>query len=391
VLTRTSDADRKMSGNGKERTRILVVIPTLEIGGAERQITLFLQRCNRAQYEPALACCSIKGELAGEVPSDVPVHDLRKRSRWDFPRLVLRLRKVILDFKPDIIMGSLEYGVLLAWCASRLGKSKGKVVARKEVMPSQSRLGEPIRSPKLWIDRFVRRRVEMIIAPSNGILDEIRKDLGSGRIPLVRIVNAVDLGRFRSVRTGSRPESDGKIVIVALGRMVFLKGFDLLLRAVASLRRTDIRLLLVGDGPERAALERLSAELGLQNVVRFVGAQAEPFGILEGADLGVVPSRFESFGNAIIEMFAAGIPVVAFDVDYGPREIIRNLENGLLVREVDSEGLAQGLKALLEDGGMRKRMAENAASDARRLYDIGTVMRRYYECFESLLAGAIAP
>ncbi len=369
-----------------------MVIPTMEIGGAERQVSLLLQRLDRRRYEPALACCNYEGELIGEVPADVTVFDLAKRSRWDFPLLVRRLRDVLVHFDPEIVLATLEYGILLVWLARRLGKSSVPIIARKDMIPSRSRIGERMRWPKLWLDRWARNNVQMIIAPSEGILDELRNTITSSGIRLVRIVNAVDLSRVvestaerKSLQGGRNP------VIVAMGRMVAWKGFDLLVQAVGMLGDKHVELRLLGDGPERLELERMSEDLGIGHSVRFLGFQPNPFPWLEGAVLGVLPSRFEPFGNVIVEMFAAGLPVVAFDVDYGPREVIRDHENGILVKRIDASGLAAAIEAGLSNPDMRARLAECARADARETYDIARVIGRYHECFEDVITQKNSP
>jgi glycosyltransferase involved in cell wall biosynthesis len=376
----------------EERIRLLIVIPTLEIGGAERQITLLLKRLDRSRYDLALACCRFRGHLAADVPEDVSVYDLGKKTRWDFPLLIVRLGRVLSSFQPQIVLASLEYGVLLAWLANEFAGKRAQIVARKEVMPSQSRLGERMRTPKLWLDRYVRRRVRMIIAPSAGILDELRPSLSNDGIPLVQIVNAVDLDRLsRGANRNGIPRTSGRKVIVGMGRMVPWKGFEVLLRAIALLPKDQFELRLIGDGPERGRLESMAEALDLGAVVHFLGYRADPFPFLEGADLGVLPSEFEPFGNVIIEMFAAGLPVVAFDVDYGPREIIRDGENGLLVRNMNPESLAGAIETILANRELNAEMAARARKDAEELYSIGRVIARYEECFNYLAGKKATP
>ncbi|HEU5179810.1 MAG TPA: glycosyltransferase, partial [Candidatus Polarisedimenticolia bacterium] len=143
-------------------TRLLVVIPTLEIGGAERQMTLLLQALDPARYALGLACCRLAGPLLSEVPDHVRRFDLRKRSRWDFPFLVLRLRRILEEFEPEFAIASMEYAAALAWLSNRFRPRRTRILGRKEVMPSQARLGEPFRRTKRVLDRMVDRRLDLI-------------------------------------------------------------------------------------------------------------------------------------------------------------------------------------------------------------------------------------
>jgi glycosyltransferase involved in cell wall biosynthesis len=362
-------------------TRILIVIPNLEIGGAERQMTLLLSGLDRGRYAPALVCCSLRGPLLAEVPEHVQVYDLGKRSRWDFPFLVLRLRRILEAFRPEFIIASMEYAALLTWISNRLCSQRAHIIARKEVMPSQARLGESFRRPKRFLDQLVDRRVDMIVAPSRGILQELKECLGVP-VPMAMIPNVVDTRRV--VPKSERMEADSPCTMVAMGRFVSWKRFDLLVRAIAQLPAGAFRLDLIGDGPERESLEQLAAQLGMTETVRFHGYHADPFPLLKNASFGVLPSQFEPFGNVIIEMFAAGLPVVAFDVDYGPREIIRHGENGLLVPQRDAAQLAAALRTLIHDPVLRKRLGENARRDAEARYALPAAIGRYEECFAAL-------
>ncbi len=368
-------------------TRLLVVIPTLEIGGAERQMTLLLQALDPTRYALGLACCRLTGPLLDEVPDHVRRFDLKKRSRWDFPFLVLRLRRILEEFEPEFAIASMEYAAALAWLSNRFRPRRARILGRKEVMPSQARLGEPFRRTKRVLDRMVDRRLDLIIAPSRGILDETAADLGPASIPLVWIPNVVDLRRALAAERAAPAATPP--VLVAMGRFVSWKRFDLAIEAVARLPRGSVRLELIGDGPERGSLERLALERGIADWVRFHGFQADPFPLLKSASIGILPSEFEPFGNVIIEMFSAGLPVIAFDVDYGPREIIRDGSNGILVRGPDPEALAKAMAALLGDSEARAGMGEQARKDAETGYAVQRAVSRYEACFARLKDGAL--
>ena len=368
-------------------TRLLVIIPTLEIGGAERQMTLLLQALDPSRYELGLACCRLAGPLLDEVPDHVRRFDLRKRSRWDFPFLVLRLRRILEEFEPEFAIASMEYAAALAWLSNRFRARRARILGRKEVMPSQARLGEPFRRTKRVLDRMVDRRLDLIIAPSRGILDETAVDLGAASIPLVWIPNVVDLRRAAAV--DKTPRGAAPPVLAAMGRFVSWKRFDLAIEAVARLPRGSVRLEMIGDGPERGSLERLARERDVADWVRFHGFRADPFPLLQSASIGILPSEFEPFGNVIIEMFSAGLPVIAFDVDYGPREIIRDGSNGILVRGLDPAALAGAIATLLEDPRARAGMGEQARRDAENGYTVQRAVSTYEACFARLKKGAL--
>ena len=150
--------------------------------------------------------------------------------------------------------------------------------------------------------------------------------------------------------------------LLAVGRLSRVKGFDLLLRAfeVSGLNGTGVRLTILGEGPERASLESLAGELGIAEAVSLPGIVQDPERWMAQCALFVLPSRYEGFPNALLEAMAMGCAVVAADCPSGPRELVLDGENGLLVPPENVEALAAALKALMGDAGLRQRLGERA-------------------------------
>lgn len=142
------------------------------------------------------------------------------------------------------------------------------------------------------------------------------------------------------------PREPGPFRFVCVGRLSRQKGQDILLRAVRvalDAGLTDATVVLVGDGSERQALEALATELGVTDVVRFAGYTTDPGALLKTADCFVLASRWEGFGNALVEALQYGLPLLAADCHFGPADIVTDDRIGRLVPEEDPAGLGRGL------------------------------------------------
>lgn len=157
--------------------------------------------------------------------------------------------------------------------------------------------------------------------------------------------------------------------LVAVGRLDKQKGFDVLLHAMAQITTAlpNAMLTIHGEGPERAALEALRTQLNLQDHVALPGSSQTPGGWLSDADLLVMPSRFEGFPNVLAEATVSGLPAISTDCDFGPREMIVDGVNGLLVPVDDASALAEAVISLMLDRDLRSHMADNAAINRDRL------------------------
>jgi GalNAc-alpha-(1->4)-GalNAc-alpha-(1->3)-diNAcBac-PP-undecaprenol alpha-1,4-N-acetyl-D-galactosaminyltransferase len=183
---------------------------------------------------------------------------------------------------------------------------------------------------------------------------EVRK---RGRV----IPNAVLPPRYDTLAEAGMPQKAERILL-AMGRLAYEKGFDLLLHAFAGIapKHTLWTLNIWGQGRLRSTLVALADELGLSKRVRFPGFTRQPYDVMRQSDLFVLPSRLEGFPNVLLEAMACGLPVVSFDCPTGPSYIIRDGTDGVLLPPCDVPALKENLDRLMGDEAERNRLAGRA-------------------------------
>jgi glycosyltransferase involved in cell wall biosynthesis len=172
-------------------------------------------------------------------------------------------------------------------------------------------------------------------------------------------------------------------LILALGRLHPIKGFDVLLHALAKL--PGAYLWLLGEGEERTVLESLTAELGLGDRVRFLGWRDRPAAYYAAADVIACPSRREALGNVVIEAWAHSRPVVAAQAP-GPAALIEPGVNGLLVAIEDGDELAAAIRSLIESEALREDLAAAGHESYLGSFTEAAVVEAYGNFFRRLVA-----
>jgi glycosyltransferase involved in cell wall biosynthesis len=355
-------------------TRVLFTIPSLEGGGAERVLTTLLIHLDRSRFEPHLALVTRTGTHLARVPPDVPVHDLGGRG----PLAFWRLARLIRRLRPDTVFSSLTFYSTLVLLLRPFCPPGIRFVARENSLPT---VHVP-RMPYGWLRRRLyapaHRKADRVVCQTREMADDaVRAGVPPDRV--VVLPNPLDTAAVRARGEGPSPYPQGTEAVAAAGRLVPAKGFDLLLTAFARViaERPDATLHLLGDGPERAALEERARSLGIARRVVFHGFMEDPYPHLRHARMFVLPSRYEGFPNVVLETLALGTPVVAFDCPGGSAVV--DGVNGRVVPAGDTDALAAGIvAALAEPPPDRKRVAESVGG-----HDVGRVIR----AFEAVLAG----
>ncbi|MCB7128091.1 MAG: glycosyltransferase family 4 protein [Candidatus Brocadiales bacterium] len=283
------------------------------------------------------------------------------------------LRTAIRKSKPDAVITIGERSNVITLLATR--GLKVPVVVSTQTDPASYSIGRVWEQLRLWTYPWA----DQVIAHTERTLASYPHKVQSCASVIPNPVKVPPTGNA-SVNTRLKKPS-----LIAMGRFVHQKGFDLLLRAFAQLkdRYPDWTLTILGEGPLRMELESLRDELGLADRVLLPGIQKNPHEILKQADLFVFTSRFEGFGNALCEAMACGLPVISTDCRSGPREIIRDGVDGLLVPPEDVDSLAAAMGRLMSDEAERKRLASRAVEVTER-FGLEKVMRMWEEVLNNV-------
>ncbi|ADB73192.1 glycosyltransferase [Geodermatophilus obscurus] len=355
------------------RVRLLVYCGAVEWGGAETVLGHLLAGLPD-HYDVRLLGVedTVLDRLAARRPG-TPSTVLPRVGGWQDLRAVLAHRRALAGAGADLVHINLPVPYADAYtvlAASTLWHTP--VVAVEHL---------PMPSPGPRIDRVVRfaaRRLSAVVAVSEGSARELERLVGLPPGAARVVCNGVpEPGSSDAV-----PLPSGRFVVGAVGRLDRQKAFDVLVRAVAGL--PDVHLVLVGDGPERAALEALVDELDLQQRVTMTGWSTEAPALMRSLDVLAVPSRWEGLPLVVLEAMLAGIPVVATPVG-GVPDTVRHEQTGLLVPVDDTAGLTAALDRLARDPALRRRLAAAAADAARRRFTVDAMVGSYVALHDELL------
>jgi len=256
--------------------------------------------------------------------------------------------------QPDCLVTTMSHANAIGLVAARLSRTRVPVVVRFANVPAGRPGGrEAVRHVRWRLTRRLRLGAASMVTPSVALAQTVRETFGPGHDPVV-IPNPV-IGDDFAVRAAApvahRWFEDGSRVVLAVGRLHAQKGFDLLLEAFAQINRAapDTRLLILGEGHERARLEAERGRLGLDEVAELPGFVPDPVPYMARSEVFVLSSRNEGLPSALIEALAAGTRVVAADCAHGPAEILEGGRYGCLVRPGDVGALACAVLAALDE------------------------------------------
>lgn len=364
--------------------RILHIIPTLDQGGAEKQLVLLATRLPRDKFDVHVCVLTRSGPLSARLAqAQIPLHAVGKRWKFD-PAAFWRLQQLICQLQPRLVH---------TWLFA--ANAYGRAAALRAGVPHIVAGERCVDRWKVWhelaIDRRLARRTDKIVTNSSGVVD-FYSGHGIAADKFEVIPNGIEpLAGLDSQPRAQVLQELGLPVksrlIGAVGRLWPQKGYKDLIWAAELLKvvRDDTHLLIIGDGPQYSQLLRWRDSLQIADRVHFLGHRSDVLALLPHLSCFWLGSAYEGQSNAIMEAMNAGVPVIATDIP-GNRDLVVPDETGFLFPVGDRATLARLTHRLLDDPALAQRFSQAAQRRMREHFTVDQMVRRHAALYERLLA-----
>jgi len=380
-----------VDGTPAPRLHVLHVLLSLEPGGLENGVVNVVNGLDPRRFRSSVVCLKSAGEFARRITDPaVRIHEMGWRGGADV-KLPLRLARLFRATRPHVVHTRNAESFFYGFAGAKLAR-----VPRLVHSEHGRRFDD--RAVRFTVQRLMTRWTDAVFTVSEQLKHDLVRHVGMPPGVVQVLHNGVDFDRFD--HAAERPREDAlrlrdalripadAMVVGSVGRLVPVKNYALLVRAVAA-GPADVQLVLAGDGPERGALEALARALDIAPRVHLIGHRDDIDRVLPAFDMFVLPSLSEGMSNTLLEAMACGVPVVASDVG-GNREIVRQGVDGFLFASGDEAALAGHLARLQADPGLRERVGRVAREHVCTNFDLRAMVARYERLYERVHGAAAA-
>lgn len=356
--------------------KLLALLPSLQGGGSEQVMLTLLRHLDRRRFTATLAVVDGRSaDLESELPADLECQVLGcARVRHAVPALW----RLVRQRQPEVVLSTLGHlNMMLALMKPLLPRGT-RLVGRESSIVSEAVRRERHTVAWRWAYRAFYRSLDLVICQSHAMQDDLCRNFGMPPARTVVIPNPLDLQRIARLANQSIPASPGRGTrVLAVGRLSPVKGFDVLIRAIAACPELPLTLDILGQGSEDAALRELISQLGLGARVRLHGFQPNPYAWMRQADLLVLSSSYEGLPNVVLEALACGTPVLTTPVP-SALEIVNAIPQAVVADGFSADSLARALRSW--HASARERVPAGTVDR----YAVQAIARRY----EDVLAHA---
>lgn len=370
--------------------RIALVITELDWGGAERYLVDLAVNLDRARFEPTVYSLAPRPEdgAASCVPpleaAEIDVHCLGANGARDFFKTVRRLTALFREHRPDVVQTNLFHANIIGRLAAHRAGIRN-VICGNHIADRDAR----------WrhrVDRWTGRYAAKHVCVSESVARFTEKYVGHPREKLIVIPNVDDPSKYPpqcQVEPVDRAEfgfPPTRHLMTFVGRLHRQKGLDRLLSHMSDWSETlpDWDVLLVGEGPEREALQRIVAEHRLEHRVHFAGWRPDVREILAATDLMILPSRWEGMPSVVLHAMCSSLPVLSTEVE-GVQELLGAAGDEQIVPSGDAEAWTEQLVRLASNEALRHQLGQANRERAVEHFSIDVAVRMYQDAWESLL------
>jgi glycosyltransferase involved in cell wall biosynthesis len=361
-------------GDRTKKQRIALFAASLRVGGVERLVVNMSAEFARRGYPVDIVLASAGGPLLGHVHPDVRVIDLKSQRVFaSLPRLARYLRSE----KPSALLTLQTHCNLVGILARMIVAQRPRLVLSEHNTLATRMNSLTKESLLLHLARYLYPRAQKVVAVSRGLADELKARMGLDAEKVIAIHNPIVSEELIAMSDAPLDHpwfaAGQPPVVLSVGRLVPQKDHAALLRAFARLRdHRAARLLILGDGTERARLQSLAVRLGVSSDVAMPGFDTNPYRYMRQCAVFVLSSAWEGLGNVLVEAMACGAPVVSTNCTSGPAEILENGKYGHLVPVGDDAALAaaigETLARPLPPETLRRRAADFSVAKAADAY-----------------------
>jgi len=372
------------------KIKILHIQETIGSGGVERRRLSLAKHLDKNIFDQKFVCTFAKGNIPDEIRMEgfevIPIGELKSPFQWSQHK---KIQKIIDEYKPDIIHGAVFEGVTMAAINGWL--KKVPVIIIEETSDPQNRS---------WKGNLLMKIFSALSDKVIGVSEDVTENYLKGQLKIsdkkaITINNGVALPReVRSEEIAEAKKSwginDNDFVIGSTGRMLqdSHKRFSDLIKAFAkfSHEKKNVKLLLVGDGPEKSSYEKLITELGISDKVILAGYQYDITLFYKMMDVFSLVSAREAFGLVLAEAMLNQLPIIATKVG-GMKYIVDNNETGFLVNPFLTDEIAEKFETLYQNPEMKKQMGEKGFEKAMNNYTEHIYVQRISNLYQSLIKG----
>ncbi|MGL4551908.1 MAG: glycosyltransferase [Gemmataceae bacterium] len=366
--------------------RVAFVLHVMQVAGAEVLVAEAIRRL-AGRIEPAVLCLDGVGPIGERLLAEgVPVVCLgRKPGRdWGLP---WRIARELTRLRTDVIHAHQYTPYFYAALARALCGMRPRLI-----FTEHGRHYPDVVSPtRRRVNRLVLRRLASAVNACCGFSAKAVADVeGFAPTPVDVIENGIEVGRYgppddRDALRRSLGLDPARRYVACVARFHPVKDHAMLLRAFAAVapRHADVDLLLAGDGPQRADLQRQAADAGVAARVHFLGVRSDVPALLRAADLFALTSVSEAASLTVLEAMATSLPVVVTAVGGNP-EMVRHEQEGLLVSRGDDAACAAALARLLDDPALARRLGEAGRRRVEERYQLGQTIENYFRLYARL-------